>query len=93
MNGQAPIVPEMTWGLVVGVESYPRELNLNLNGPFRDACRFAHWLIGCGVPASHIIVLASPLETNNDLCKDLQDKEVACEIGDGVTPRSGYSRA
>ncbi|MDT9696908.1 caspase family protein [Streptomyces sp. P17] len=57
--------PERTFALVVGIESYAIQPPMNLNGPARDATRFADWLTGtAGVPKSNVRLLLSPLARN-----------------------------
>jgi hypothetical protein len=85
MSGRASIKLEETWALVVGVESYPQRPGLDLDGPFPDACKFARWLRSRGVPASHITLLASPLDENKGQCVELRDEGVQCLIDKPVT--------
>ncbi|HYT92952.1 MAG TPA: caspase family protein [Gemmataceae bacterium] len=79
------ITPEETWALVVAVEAYPLKPRLDLDGPFHDACRFARWLRGRGVPAGQITLLASPLGKNEAVCADLRGEGVDCRTRSPVT--------
>ncbi|MFD9358432.1 hypothetical protein [Streptomyces sp. NPDC060031] len=55
--------PGRTFALVAGVEKYDISHGWDLNGPARDAMRFAQWLTGPGeVPPEHVRLLLSPLE-------------------------------
>jgi Effector-associated domain 2/Caspase domain len=56
--------PARTAALVVGIEKYAIGEAWDLNGPALDACRFADWLLGRGVPAENVRLLASPLPCN-----------------------------
>ncbi|MFC6016826.1 hypothetical protein ACFP2T_11485 [Plantactinospora solaniradicis] len=56
--------PARTRAVLVGVEEYAAGPAWRLDGPALDACRFARWLIGRGVPAERIELLVSPLPTN-----------------------------
>lgn len=55
--------PENTIAVVVGVERYMID-GWSLDGPALDACRFANWLHGKGVPKQNITLLLSTLEVN-----------------------------
>ena len=48
-------LPERTYGLVIGIESY-QENSWNVEGgdPAHDALKFAQWLSDCGVPKENI---------------------------------------
>ncbi len=55
-----------TRAVVVGVEEYAAGASWRLDGPALDACRFAEWLIGRGVPAGNVSLLVSPLRDNEE---------------------------
>ncbi|MCS0601372.1 caspase family protein [Streptomyces sp. LP11] len=57
----APVRPERTHAVVVGVERYAAGAAWDLPGPAADARRFTAWLRGRGVPAAHIQLLLAPL--------------------------------
>ncbi|MFF2101167.1 hypothetical protein [Streptomyces sp. NPDC058202] len=59
-----PPEPANTLALVVGVEEYAAGSGWSLDGPALDACRFASWLTGRGVPADQMTLLVSPLPKN-----------------------------
>jgi vWA-MoxR associated protein C-terminal domain/vWA-MoxR associated protein middle region 0/Caspase domain len=56
--------PADTLALVVGVERYDAGEKWGLDGPALDACRFATWLTGRGVPSDRVTLLVSPLAEN-----------------------------
>ena len=56
--------PTDTLAVIVGVEQYAAGKPWGLDGPALDACRFAAWLTGRGVPADRITLLVSPLPEN-----------------------------
>jgi len=90
MSEKGNVTPEETWALVVAIESYPLRPGLELSGPFRDACDFALWLIARGVPADHIVLLASPLslEQNKTLSERLEAEGLDRRTGGIVTHES-----
>jgi hypothetical protein len=53
--------------VLVAVEVYGTGSAWNLDGPVRDALAYRAWLLGQGVPAGSITVLASPLPANRAL--------------------------
>jgi Caspase domain len=53
--------PERTYALVVGIESYDAGSSWDLDGPAKDAARFASWLLDRGVPAAQMLLFLSPL--------------------------------
>jgi hypothetical protein len=56
-------LPERTYGLVIGIESYQENSwNVKGGGPAHDALKFAQWLSDCGVPKENIRLCLSPLE-------------------------------
>ncbi|GAA4971233.1 caspase family protein [Actinoplanes utahensis] len=57
--------PDRTHALIVGVERYAIGKTWDLNGPARDAARFAGWLRQRGVPAENLHVYVSPLPENS----------------------------
>jgi hypothetical protein len=63
-NAAPPPEPADTLALVVGVEAYAAGDGWSLDGPALDACRFAGWLAGRGVPADQVTLLVSPLPRN-----------------------------
>lgn len=79
---ELPIAPERTFALVVGIESYDIDPPMNLNGPARDAVRFAEWLTGtAGVPKSNLRLLLSPLARND---VGVEAKPATCEHIEGA---------
>jgi len=58
--------PQTTYAIVVGIEKYEVGEGNNLNGPARDAGKFASWLRQKQVPAQNISLFISPLPENND---------------------------
>ncbi|NEQ85600.1 MAG: NB-ARC domain-containing protein,Caspase domain-containing protein, partial [Moorea sp. SIO2I5] len=63
--------PEKTYGLIVGIENY-QATNWNVNGPVRDAIKFADWLLLQGVPTDNIRLCLSPLSENSELVNNFE---------------------
>jgi Caspase domain len=58
------MLPADAMAVVVGIEEYQAGQEWRLDGPALDACRFARWLTGRGVPSDRISLLVSPLPEN-----------------------------
>ncbi|GHF36605.1 caspase family protein [Streptomyces griseosporeus] len=72
--------PDLTYAVLVGVDTYASPRLRPLHGPALDACWHARWLRSKGVPAAHIRLLVSPGEQART--------EVAAVAGKlGLTPR------
>lgn len=56
--------PLRTRAIVVGIERYDVGASWALDGPASDACLFAKWLHGRGVPKENILPVVSPLPVN-----------------------------
>ncbi|MGY6018451.1 effector-associated domain 2-containing protein [Streptomyces spinosirectus] len=59
--------PAGSRAVLVAVETYETGSSWDLDGPVRDALAYRAWLLGRGVPADSITVLASPLSKNRAL--------------------------
>ncbi|MFE9424772.1 hypothetical protein ACFYNO_17570 [Kitasatospora sp. NPDC006697] len=72
--------PELTYAVLVGVDTYATPQFTPLHGPALDACRHARWLRSRGVPAANIRLLLSP--------GDQSREEVAATAAElGLAPR------
>lgn len=73
-TGSAPhragTTPERTRAVLVGVEEYNAGSGWRLDGPALDACRFARWLTGRGVPATRIQLLVAPAPSNQEAVRE-----------------------
>lgn len=58
------MTPRHTRAVLVGIEEYAAGPDWRLDGPALDACRFARWLLGRGVPADQIHLLVTPHHGN-----------------------------
>jgi hypothetical protein len=65
---------ENVYALVVGIEKYQAGLEWGLNGPAKDALKFASWLLGHGVKPEHIQLFLSPLDENAGVIEEAKAK-------------------
>lgn len=78
------ISPQITYALIVGIETYifqyGDDINTiildNLDGPARAAIMFAEWIIGRNVPPGNIYLFVSFLDKNKNFLNSLNDKGV-----------------
>lgn len=73
----APIQPTNVHALIVGIEKYQAGSEYNLNGPANDALKFADWLLQHGTKPEHIYLFLSPLEQNQRVLSEAQDRGLA----------------
>lgn len=85
-----PPEPADTLALVVGVEAYAAGGGWSLDGPALDACRFAAWLTGRGVPADRVSLLVSPLPKNAAAVAEAAG-EVPVRPADSATVRAALT--
>ncbi|MER5465557.1 tetratricopeptide repeat protein [Streptomyces sp. NPDC002668] len=83
-------LPAETKAVVVGIEEYQIGKRWSLNGPALDACRFAAWLTGRGVPADQITLLVSPLPENADVVGE-QSQNYRHGVADHATVRNLFA--
>jgi hypothetical protein len=65
---------ENVYALVVGIEKYKGGSGWDLNGPAKDALKFASWLLDHGVKPEHIQLFLSPLDENAGVLEDAKAK-------------------
>jgi vWA-MoxR associated protein C-terminal domain len=65
---------EHVYALVVGIEKYKGGSEWDLNGPAKDALKFASWLLDRGVKPAHIQLFLSPLDKNVGVLGDAKAK-------------------
>ncbi len=70
------VSPEKVYGLVVGIERYAAGPEWDLNGPARDALKFASWLLKRGVEPDNISLFLSPLDQKMELLDEAKEKEL-----------------
>jgi hypothetical protein len=68
------INPENVYALVVGIEKYKAGSEWDLNGPAKDALKFANWLLDRGVKPENIQLFLSPLNENAGVLEDAKAK-------------------
>jgi hypothetical protein len=68
------IQPENVYALVVGIEKYKGGSDWDLNGPAKDALKFASWLLDLGVKPDHIQLFLSPLDKNVGVLEEAKAK-------------------
>jgi Caspase domain len=67
---------ENVYALVVGIEKYQAGSEWGLNGPAKDALKFASWLLNLGVKPEHIQLFLSPLDENVGVLKEAKAKRL-----------------
>jgi Caspase domain len=65
---------ENVYALVVGIEKYKGGSGWDLNGPAKDALKFANWLLDRRVKPEHIQLFLSPLDANAGVLEDAKAK-------------------
>ena len=86
------MLPADAMAVVVGVEEYQAGREWRLDGPALDACRFARWLTACGVPASRITLLVSPLPQNVSAIEEQSEGYRVRAGADHATVRDVFAR-
>jgi hypothetical protein len=86
------MLPADAMAVVVGVEEYQAGREWRLDGPALDACRFARWLTACGVPASRITLLVSPLPQNVSAIDEQSQGYRVRAAADHATVRDVFTR-
>jgi len=86
-------LPERTYGLVIGIESYQENSwNVKGGGPAHDALKFAQWLSDCGVPKENIRLCLSPLEKVEHpelVIEEATEQKIAALITDWLSDKKG----
>lgn len=68
------VKPENVHALVVGIEKYRADSTWDLNGPAKDALKFANWLLARDVKPEQIQLCLSPLAQNKGVLSDATSK-------------------